>query len=192
MKAAIFLLAIALVACEKQQSAKHIPREQAVKLAREAAQDAFGNLSSELSKAMSDSGPVAAISVCSEKAGRLVAEVATRRNIDLMRLSDRPRNPLHAAQGADLATLETFRSALQKVSAPEPAVEELPDGRTRVRLPITISQPLCLQCHGPDETIAPDTREAIRKLYPADRATGYQLNDLRGIWQVTLSPEPAP
>jgi len=66
------------------------------------------------------------------------------------------------------------------------------DGSTIVRLPIVVSQPLCLQCHGTDETVAADTRAAIRKLYPEDQAPGYQLNDLRGIWQVTLNPKSKP
>ena len=56
-----------------------------------------------------------------------------------------------------------------------------------MRLPIPLSQPLCLQCHGGDEDIAPGTREAILAKYPQDKATGYQLNDLRGIWRIRVS-----
>jgi hypothetical protein len=192
MKTTLVLLVFALVACEKREPVSHIPSEEAVKLAREAAQDAFAQLSSELAKAIETGGPVAAIPICSEKAQPLVAEVASRRQLGLRRLSDRPRNPQQQASGKDLATIESFRSAIQNGTAPEPALEKMPDGSTLVRLPIVVSQPLCLQCHGTDADIAAETRDAIRKLYPQDQATGYQLNDLRGIWQVTLSGPPAP
>lgn len=192
MKATLILLVFTLVACEKREPVSHIPRDEAVKLAREAAQDAFAQLSGELAKAIEEGGPVAAIPICSEKAQPLVAEVASRRQLGLRRLSDRPRNPQQQASGTDLATIESFRTAIQNKTAPEPAVVETPDGSTLVRLPIIVSQPLCLQCHGTDADIADDTRAAIRKLYPEDQATGYQLNDLRGIWQVTLGPQSAP
>lgn len=192
MKATLLLLVLALASCEKQQSVSHIPREEAVKLAREAAQDAFARLSGELAKAIESGGPVAAIPICSEKARPLVEEVASRRRIGLSRLSDRPRNPRQAARGNDLAAIESFRTAIQNGTPPDPAIEEMPDGTTLVRLPVIVSQPLCLQCHGTAADITAATRDAIRKLYPEDQATGYQLNDLRGIWQVTLGPEDAP
>jgi hypothetical protein len=192
MKAALVLLVFTLVACEKQKPVSHIPREEAAKLAREAAQDAFTQLSGELAKAMENGGPVAAIPICSEKAQPLVAEVASRRQLGLRRLSDRPRNPQQQAGGKDLAAIESFRTAIENKTAPEPAVEEVPDGTTVVRLPIIISQPLCLQCHGKDEDIAAETRTVLKDLYPDDQATGYRLNDLRGIWQLTLGPEVAP
>jgi len=192
LKAAPILFLFALASCEKREQVSHLPREEAVKLAREAAQDAFAQLSGELAKAMATGGPVAAIPICSEKARPLVAEVASRRQLGLLRLTDRPRNPQQQARGNDLATLESFRTALQSGTAPGPAVAEMADGSTNVRLPIIASQPLCLQCHGTDETIAAETRAAIRKLYPEDQATGYQLNDLRGIWQVTLNAKTKP
>jgi hypothetical protein len=192
MKAAVILSVLALAACHKREPVRHLPREEAVNLAREAAQDAFARLSGELAKAMANGGPVAAIPICSEKARPLVEEVASQRQLTLRRLSDRPRNPQQQASGTDLATIVAFRAAIQNGNAPEPAVEEMPDGSTLVRLPIIVSQPLCLQCHGTETDIAAETRAAIRELYPADQATGYQLNDLRGIWQVTLGPEAAP
>jgi hypothetical protein len=192
MKTAPFLLVLTLSACEKQQALSHMPREEAVQLAREAAQDAFTQLSGELAKAMENGGPAAAIPICSERARPLVAEVASRRQVGLLRLSDRPRNPQQKASGRDLATIEAFRTAILNGTPPEPAVEAAPNGATLVRLPIIISQPLCLQCHGTDADIAVETRAALKDLYPVDQATGYQLNDLRGIWQVTLGQKGAP
>jgi hypothetical protein len=34
--------------------------------------------------------------------------------------------------------------------------------------------------------IAPGTMNVIRELYPNDLATGYALNDFRGVWKITF------
>jgi hypothetical protein len=187
MRSIVVLCALSLAACEKQPPVSHMPREEAVKTARDAAQDAFQQLSAELAKAIENGGPVAAIPVCSTKAGSVVAGVAANRNLSMVRLSDQPRNPAQAALGADLAAIGTFRAAMKRGEPPAPVVEELADGSTVVRLPIVASQPLCLQCHGSDRDIAPETRKAVLTNYPDDKATGYQLNDLRGIWRIGVS-----
>lgn len=189
MKWPIIFLPLVLVSCERKQAVSRMPREQAVKLAREAAQDAFTQLSGELAKAIGSGGPVAAIPVCSGKAGSVVAEVATKRQVEMVRLSDRPRNPAQAAQGSDLAAIQTFRAAIQRGEAPAPLDEAMADGSAVIRLPITVSQPLCLQCHGSASDVAAETRKAILAVYPDDKATGYALNDLRGIWRITVPPQ---
>jgi hypothetical protein len=182
-------MTLALAACESKEP---VTREQAQTIAREAAQEAFQQLSAELAKAIESGGLVAAIPVCSTKAQTLVSEVSARRNVSMIRLSDRPRNPRQAAEGADLAAINSFRDAMKKGQPAVPLIEDAAAGATVVRLPIIASQPLCLKCHGSAEDIAPDTRAAILAVYPDDKATGYQLNDLRGIWRITVSPQPAP
>lgn len=182
-------MALALAACETKETVSQVPREKALSVAREAAREAFQQLSAELAKAIESGGPVAAIPVCSTKAQTLVSEVSAKRNVAMVRLSDRPRNPRQAAEGADLAAIESFRDLIKRGEPAAPMVEESAGGSAVVRLPIIASQPLCLQCHGSAEDIAPETRAAILDIYPDDRATGYQLNDLRGIWRITVSAE---
>ncbi|MGL5018303.1 MAG: Tll0287-like domain-containing protein [Luteolibacter sp.] len=182
-------MALAMVSCETKEP---VPPEQAQTIAREAAQEAFQQLTAELAKAIESGGPVAAIPVCSTKAQSLVSEVSCRRNVAMIRLSDRPRNPRQAAEGADLAAMTKFRDAIKRGQAATPLVEDSTAGATVVRLPVIASQPLCLKCHGSAEDIAPETRAAILAVYPDDKATGYQLNDLRGIWRITVSPQPPP
>ena len=45
--------------------------------------------------------------------------------------------------------------------------------------PILVQAP-CLSCHGPFEQIGPDVKQILQTKYPDDKATGYQLDDLRG------------
>lgn len=50
--------------------------------------------------------------------------------------------------------------------------------------------PTCLKCHGGAEDIAGGTRAVLAEKYPRDRATGYQLGDLRGMWKIGPRPRP--
>lgn len=168
---------------------KHVPREEALQVARDAAQEAFQQLSGELAQAIQAGGTVAAIPVCDSKAESLVSQIAVERNLSMIRLSDRPRNPSQAATGADLATIENFRAAILAGRSAVAAVSQEEDGSTLVRMPIVASQPLCLQCHGSETDISAETRAAILASYPNDKATGYRLNELRGIWRIGV---PAP
>jgi hypothetical protein len=44
---------------------------------------------------------------------------------------------------------------------------------------------MCLNCHGePDKDIKPENLALIRRLYPQDQATGFQLGELRGAWRI--------
>jgi Protein of unknown function (DUF3365) len=192
MKTILILPVLALASCQKKESVSHLPPEEAVHMAREAAQDAFTRLSGELATAIAAGGPVAAIPICAEKAQPLVADVASSRKMQIRRLTDRPRRANQRALGTDLATIESFRAAIQNGTPPTPTVEPTPDGSSVVRLPILINQALCLQCHGTGDEISADTRAAIQALYPSDLATGYKMNDLRGIWQITIPPSTVP
>jgi len=45
--------------------------------------------------------------------------------------------------------------------------------------------PACLKCHGvPESDIDSATVQKLRALYPTDLATGYRLNDFRGLWKI--------
>jgi len=44
--------------------------------------------------------------------------------------------------------------------------------------------PLCVQCHGDRDGLAPELLQALRRDYPHDRATGYAVGDIRGAVSV--------
>ena len=50
---------------------------------------------------------------------------------------------------------------------------------------------MCLKCHGDvNNAITPPTLQAIHTLYPDDQATGYQTNQVRGIWKISWANAP--
>jgi hypothetical protein len=47
---------------------------------------------------------------------------------------------------------------------------------------------MCLQCHGkPGTDLSETTIAKLSQLYPNDKATGYGINELRGIWIVEMN-----
>ena len=67
-----------------------------------------------------------------------------------------------------------------------PIIQEL-DNEVRVYYPITTNT-MCLQCHGkPNEPIENITLTKIKSLYPMDKATGYDVNEVRGVWRIAFN-----
>lgn len=193
MKPMIFVAVAALLlgtGCRKTVTVTMVVVDEktAVKTAKQAAQDAFGLLSAELAAAIEDGGTASALAVCSEKAPEIIAGMSEERGIVMERRSDRPRNAARMAEAVDLQVMEEFRALQAEGGAMVPDVRQ-DSFSMEVRLPIVINNPLCLKCHGTGDEVAEETREALRALYPDDRATGYQLNDLRGIWRIRIPPE---
>ena len=146
---------------------------------------AFATLSGELQAAMAAGGVTNALSVCSEKAPRLTAEMAKAEGVVLRRVSHRSRNPANAADAAEQQRIADWSAGLAAGTAPTPMVELRPDGGAVFRAPILMAAPACLKCHGePGVDIAPTDLERIRALYPTDTATGFKAGGVRGMWRV--------
>jgi hypothetical protein len=149
--------------------------------------DAFGKLSAALAESVSKNGAAAALSVCSERAPQIAKEVAEAYGVKLRRATEKPRNPKGAADETEKAMLAAFAEALAKKEAPKPQIVTNADGSQTFFAPIVLGNPLCLQCHGEvGRDVTPETLAAIQKRYPEDKATGYKLGDLRGLWRVTF------
>jgi len=153
--------------------------------------EAFGRLSTALGEAIAKQGAAGALSVCSEQAPAIAADLGKAHGITLRRATEKPRNPKNAADPTERDILAGFAKALKDKQPLQSKTVTQADGRTTYFAPIVIPAPLCLQCHGtPGRDIAPATRQALQKLYPTDQATGYKTGDLRGVWSVTFPARP--
>jgi len=149
------------------------------------AQAAFKELSSQLMQAMTKGGPTNAIEFCSVNALPLTKKVATSNGVQIRRVSHKPRNPANAANEEERAQLNAFAKSIENKKSPAPVIRRDPRGTVVFYAPITINNPLCLNCHGvPAREIRNDTLTLIRKKYPDDKATGFAMNDLRGMWRI--------
>ena len=122
-------------------------------------------------------GPLNAISVCKDQAPA-IADSLSVEGIQIGRTSHRLRNPANSApEWVD----PVLRAYLEEESDRAPRVVSIANGREGYVEPITI-KPLCLACHG--ETLAPDVAAQIETMYPEDEATGFKVDELRGVYWV--------
>lgn len=152
-------------------------------------QRAAGILSSNLLAALARGGPTNALEFCHLQAVPLT-ERSGGDGIQVRRVTHRPRNPANRATTNELALLGQFRDRMKPGAGLPPLLVTNATGRVTFYSPIVLNTPLCLQCHGqPGTEISPGTQEVLRRLYPADEATGFKLGELRGMWRVEFEPE---
>jgi len=138
-------------------------------------------LMEELSEGL-QGGPVVAIGVCRLRA----PEIAARLSVDGVRIgrsSHRLRNPANRTPDWVQPLLDRYRDT---PAERDPLVVPLDDGRYGYVEPIIV-QPLCLSCHG--ASLEPAVIDALATMYPDDRAIGYAVGDLRGVFWVEFPLE---
>lgn len=143
-------------------------------------------LGQNLMAALKTGGPTHAVDFCNTRAIPLTDSMATVHGASIQRVSDRPRNPDNSANAAERAHIAAFQAALAAGETPQPILEEKADGMY-FYAPI-VTNDMCLKCHGtPDKTINAETLAMIQARYPADSATGYAADQVRGIWRIRMN-----
>lgn len=130
-------------------------------------------------------GTVEAISFCNHRAYPLTDSIANQFNATIKRVSDRVRNPKNSANERELELIDKYKKSIANGSEITATVEEN-NGKTQFYYPIKTNS-MCLQCHGtPNEQIKPSVMRKLAELYPQDKAQGYKVNQIRGIWSITF------
>jgi mono/diheme cytochrome c family protein len=152
---------------------------------RQLALQTKGVLGRNLLNAINTKGTENALEFCSLKAIELTDSMSLTLNAKIKRVSDKNRNPDNAASEEELKYILIAKDLLSKNQKPVPQIVEK-NRRWIAYYPIFVDK-LCLQCHGQKNSeILPNTLSKINKLYPNDKAFGYKLNELRGIWVVDM------
>lgn len=122
-------------------------------------------------------GTLNAIDVCKDQAPA-IADSLSVEGVQLGRTSHRLRNPANTAPDWVNPVLASY---LDDRSDRAPRTVSLSDNREGYVEPIS-TKPLCLACHG--TALAPDVASLIETIYPQDDATGFELDELRGVYWV--------
>lgn len=142
-------------------------------------------LGKKLIHAINTKGTENALSFCSTRAFTLTDSVAVSLDVKLKRVSDKNRNPQNAANSDELTYIENLKKALVKGEKLKALVKDNGNSVTAY-YPILTDQ-LCMQCHGNlTVDITPSTQTKLKAIYPTDLATGYSINEVRGIWVVEM------
>ena len=153
--------------------------------ARALASQMIQQLGIALKKELAATGPDGAVSVCRDLAPAIAGELSRKSGARVARVSLGTRNPLlgdpDAWEQQVLAEFDRRAAAGEKVESMDySATVDEPRGRYFRYMKALAVQPLCLSCHGPVENIPDPVKALLEKEYPHDRATGYQLGEVRG------------
>ena len=158
--------------------------------ARPVAAALMSTLSGRLQEAIAEGGAAGGLELCNVEARPLTARVAEEQGLEVTRTSLRLRNPANAPDPTDAEALAWFQA---RVAAggdpPTPQVRGVEGGGYRYYQPL-MTAGLCVQCHGPRESLAADVLAALEERYPGDQAVGYAEGDWRGLLRVSV-PESA-
>jgi hypothetical protein len=116
----------------------------------------------------------------------LMAQRIMREGAAAGRTSDRLRNPTNTpkAWAAEIVKSNAGRQARDV----EGFAVDLGDAVGVLR-PIS-EREICANCHGPVDTLSPAVRQEIADRYPADKAVGFKLGEIRGWFWVEVPKKP--
>ncbi len=125
-----------------------------------------------------------AITSCNMHALPITDSISDKYGVDISRITHLPRNPLNKANKSQLAVIKYYQDQLDKHEKMLPMIktsEETFDYYS----PIKITSAVCLNCHGnPKKHMSEETFIVLNLVYPNDSALGFEMGDLRGIWEI--------
>lgn len=187
--AMVFLLTF-LFACSNKKEQNEIPPEtydQYMKMGGRISGEAQAVLLTVVSDALQQGGAEYAVGFCNLQASSIVDSLSRKHNATIGRVSKKNRNPENNLKNDKEKKLwKDMAKALKAGHAHDTLL--MTDNQLIFYRPIITLMPGCLECHGtPGEKILPSTLEKIQTLYPEDKATGYELNEFRGLWKISFT-----
>lgn len=161
---------------------------QAMKWGDEISKEAQESLMGTLQNAIAEKGVAGAVEFCNQEALPITQEIADKYGISIRRVSFLNRNPANEPNKQEKNLLEAYHYNVENKIESQPNIQKIDDGSTLLYTKaIAIPGGLCLNCHGePGKDIDGATLEKINELYPKDKATGYGIGDLRGMWSLAI------
>jgi len=143
------------------------------------AKASFQALSGKLKVAVQSGGIASAIQYCNIHAMPLTDSLSNIYNVEIQRVSDKNRNSVNALSASDSVVFADFQAN------PNQDSKVIKDGENVLFYKPILLKPLCLNCHGePQKTLPEANQKVITELYPEDKAVGYQVGELRGMWKI--------
>lgn len=133
-------------------------------------------------------GILHALDFCNVQAVPITDSMASVHNAKIIRVSDNNRNPSNHANTQEKEYISLFQKILASGEDPKPIVVS-ENEMSRFYYPI-VTNTMCLKCHGNvGQEIEEETYTKILELYPNDKAIGYDVNQVRGIWSITFKTD---
>lgn len=183
-------LSLLLFSCQNQQTSNKgdetttIAADKENKIyiekGKKIAQASFKAMSGKLKKAMKEGGVPNALKYCNLEAMPITDSLSKAHNVTIKRTALKLRNPANKPNTEEFNLLHQFKSDIELGKKVKPIIMKTGPKSKGFFAPITIKQP-CLACHG---NVSNDVKSLIAEHYPKDKATGFKLGELRGMWSI--------
>ncbi|MCO5260086.1 MAG: DUF3365 domain-containing protein [Crocinitomicaceae bacterium] len=173
---------------ESQQQATAINEVELLQKGDSIATLAQGVLMQNVSSAIQQHGVIGAIEFCNLNAIPLTDSISQLTLSTVQRLSDKNRNPNNEINTTiDQKAWSELKMLLSDSTIADKHFLLQENNQVFYYKPIQIGMPTCLKCHGAKGTdISDDALSIIQTNYPNDKATDYQLGQLRGMWKIKI------
>lgn len=187
----LILFVSVIISCNSNQKEKISPEvySEYTQMGNYISGKAQGVLLANVSSAMQKGGPEYAIEFCNLQASSLIDSLSDANSCAISRVSAKNRNPGNALKNKKEKQLWNHYAEKLKSGNASDTLLRIEDALVYYK-PIKTAMPACLNCHGvPGEHIQTATFQKIQELYPNDKATGYDLNEFRGMWKIAFSTQ---
>jgi hypothetical protein len=117
----------------------------------------------------------------------LVDSLSKKYGAVIKRVSFKVRNPKDVPTELEREILEAYEYQMENSAEMKSNVQAVEDDQYLFTKPILVENALCLTCHGTFENgLTQETDAFIKSKYPEDKATGYEIGELRGMWSITF------
>jgi hypothetical protein len=196
MKKSLLLTTLLLGFTQCREINKQQPNETAVmpvqevvsnaEIAGAIAMEAQAALGRRLMEHLQSEGALGAISYCNVNALPVTDSISRLKGVEIRRITDKPRNPANSASAKEIALMRQIINPQGDEMLPK-EMRIVEDETEAYYIPIKTAE-LCLKCHGtPGKELGSDVAATIKSYYPEDKATGYTVNELRGLWKVAFN-----
>jgi hypothetical protein len=156
---------------------------------REATQPLLQKVVGTVKESLNKTTPHETVDTCREKLPGMVKETREKTGWNIRRVSLKTRN---AERGTpDEWETKVMTDFDQRAAAGEKREQleigeilQAPEGRVFRYMKALPVQEACLTCHGDAAKLTPELKAKLATLYPNDKATGYELGQIRGALTV--------
>jgi len=182
LRIATLLLAFIAVSC------KHATKNEKQISALKNQADSIATVSQmillqKVATAIQKGGTEYAVDFCHVKAIPITDSLSKEVQMSIQRITDKNRNPKNNLKTkTDRSIFDEFK---RKTELSDTLLTQNEQYVYYKR--INLAMPTCMKCHGnPTTDIEEKTLQKISTSYPNDKAVGYKLNDLRGLWKIKI------
>ncbi len=145
-------------------------------------------LASKLKNALDAGGVSNAIEFCNLNAYPIIDSLEEKLGSEIRRVTAKSRNPNDNPDSMEHTILDAYQNTHNSGEDLRANVQLLRDSNQILySRAIVIENNLCLVCHGvPGRELTVENYELIKSFYPEDKAVGYQIGDLRGMWSIRI------